>query len=224
MRRVLSAILFILIAVFGILYAAGMLPSVESAVGEISVFSMVAGACFLYLALDRLLRRLFLPAMVHLSILVIIFEDNLAVLLDRPEENLINNGVLILCAVLLGIGLSMLFPKHSAYQERSRNHIGSHTVYIDCVTFKKHGVENNMGSTTVRFENVEHFTGGKLDIENNMGSTVVCVPREWRLECNMESNIAALNISSNEFSKDPQAPCLQITGDNNMGSLTVKAV
>ena len=234
MKRVLLALLCIAIAVCGFLSAFDLLVPIESAVGELSVLSIVCGLGSLCLAIYYFYKRNLLIGTLMLAALFASFEENVAYVCGQPDGNMINNWLLFGLALAMGFGLSLLLPKrqwrifgknvgvHSDGDGQTTSQsFCSNTVYIDCSSFTNRGVENNMGSLVVRFENSERFAGGTLTVENNMGSLVICVPIEWNVDCDIENNLGSIQ---NQRAACNGSACLYIKGENNMGSIVIKDV
>ena len=82
---------FLLAAVLIILDIAGIMPTLLSAVGEVSVFSLILGLLLLSYAIVRLCKgridEIFLP----LALIFMLFEKNIAFLMGREDTDIINN-------------------------------------------------------------------------------------------------------------------------------------
>ena len=100
----------------------------------------------------------------------------------------------------------------------------SSTIYVDCEDFSPSSIENNLGSCSVYFKNVEKYEGGKtLYVENNLGSMTISVPSEWIVKASIETNLGGTDVDTNE-SRSECGPILYINGENNLGSLAVTFV
>lgn len=232
--KILLGLLLIFVAVFGVLDAmnAAFLDPVKEILGVFSFWQIAGGVSFLWLLISSLIRTHFFEATMHAAFLFMIFERNIAYFAGFENENLINNWLLFGLAILFGMGLTLILPKrrHRLAKKMSkkisekacgRSHsFASNTVYIDCSTFHEHYQYNNMGSTTICFENAEEYSGGGLlNVENNMGSMVIIIPADWKLDCQIENNIGAIK---NECGIGGKGPSLTVTGENNMGSVLIK--
>lgn len=231
---------FILAAVVLILDAFNVMAPIVSSVGEISVFSIIAGLFFLSAAISGIFKRNFFGFFFSLALVFVIFEKNIAIICGLPNENFINNGLVFLAALLLTIGCSVLFSSkkhrvhvhkehtssvHHTSGHRAESSLGSSVIYIDAKTLSPSSIENNLGSCVVNFENVsEYISGGEIFVENNLGSLVVNVPPEWKVETYIENSLGSLKAPGDEdFKGDKEfAPVLIINGENSLGSLVVR--
>lgn len=224
---------FILLAVALVLDAIGVLSTVTVAVGEISVLAIIAGLLLLCFAIARLCRGKIGDIFVPLALIFMLFEKNIAYVFHIGDEsgNIINNWLLLLSAVLVWIGWSILFSgikirrKKKEYNfsgsSGSYSNIGSAVKYIDCENFKYESIENHLGTCTVFFENVDKYEGGGvLALENNLGTTTVNVPKDWRVVMEIDNSLGHSSVPTSEAS----GPLLIIKGENNLGSVNVKRV
>lgn len=226
---------FILVAVLIVLDALGVFAPFVSAFGEISIWAIVGGLLLLCFAISQLFSGNIGNFFVPLAVIFMIFEENIAHYFGIGDEsgNIINNWLLLLVAVMLGIGFSILFSGIRRRKRRRksgcewshgdqvkvRGSIGSSVRYIDCEGFKYEEIENDLGSCTVYFENVEKYEGGGvLSVENNLGNTVIYVPEEWHIVLRVENNLGGVVTPKD----NGNGPVLTITGENNLGSVTVK--
>lgn len=224
---------FILLAVALVLDAVGVLSTVTGVVGEVSILAIVAGLLLICFSIARLCRGKVGDIFVPLALIFMLFEKNIAYVFHIGDENgnIINNWLLLLCAVLVWIGFSILFSgirirrkkKEFDFCSGSGNYsnIGSAVKYIDCENFKYESIENHLGTCTVFFENIDKYEGGGvLALENNLGTTTVNVPKDWRVVMDIHNSLGHGSAPTNETS----GPLLIIKGENNLGSVNVKRV
>jgi hypothetical protein len=226
---------FILVAVAIVLDALGVFAPFVSAFGEISIWAIIGGALLLCFAISQLILGNIGNFFVPIAVIFMIFEENIAHYFGIGDEsgNIINNWLLLLVAVMLGIGFSILFSGIRRRKRRRksgcewsygngvkiRSSIGSSVRYIDCEGFKYEEIENDLGACTIFFENVDKYeSGGVLSVENNLGSTVITVPEEWHVVVRIENNLGGVVTPKD----NGNGPVLTITGENNLGSVTVK--
>ncbi len=224
---------FILVAIALVLDAVGVLAPIASAVGDVSILALLAGFLLLCYAVARLCRgkvgEIFLP----LAFIFMLFEKNIAFIFGIGDENgnIINNWLLFLCACMLWIGFSIIFSgikkknmkkwKGIEINGHRSGGMGSSVRYIDCESFNREFVENDLGSCVVFFENTDKYEGGGvLHIDNNLGSLVVNVPEGWNVAVNIDNSLGSVT------SPKPceGGPLLTVKGDNNLGSVVIKRV
>ncbi len=224
---------FILVAVALVLDALGILAPISGAIGDVSVIAVIAGLLLLCFTLAMLFRARLGEAVVSLALIFMLFEQNIAYAFKIGDENgnIINNWLLLLCAVMVWIGFSILFSgirrkrlgkikgvKINGHRTAS---IGSSVKYIDCEGFKHEFVENDLGSCVVFFENTDKYVGGGvLHIDNNLGSMVINVPADWVVAVNIDNSLGSVQAPK----QVGQGPQLSVTGDNNLGSVVIKRV
>lgn len=163
-------------------------------------------------------RVIFYP----LAFLFMLFQKDIAQWIHAPGEKLISNWIVLLCAVLLHIGASILFPKRRSKDLKNRqknNQFASFSQYIDCADFTNRKVEVNMGKCDVYFENIDLYPGdATLEIDLNMGKVLLHVPADWAVVPEVHNNMGSLHISP---STGGEGKRLTVTGENNMGEIRI---
>jgi predicted membrane protein len=232
--KYLIAVFCIALAIFGLAEATGLLAPVESIIGELSLWRFALALFFLVLTVRSIAKCDVFWSIFFLAVLFMQLEPNIAYLCGVKSGNLISNGTLLLCAALVGFGLKLLLPgrkrkwlffnrESGVHQDGPggyhENSLGSRTIYIDCTSFTDRYVENNLGSTVIKFENTDAYIGGGLlRVENNLGSTVIEVPAKWNLDCQFENNLGSVQ----NHHKGGDGPLLMMIGENNLGSVVIR--
>lgn len=225
--KIAIALFCILFAVFGLLEVAGVMPPVESIVGEVSFWRLVCVFFMVALVINFLCKLKICRMIFSLSLLFMLIEPNIAYLCGVKSGNLINNWLLLFYTLLICVGLWLLLPKHrgsswtvsSSSSNRIEHSLGAQTIYIDSATFTERYVENNLGSMMIKFENSEAYSGGGLlRVENNLGSIAISVPKNWSWNCQIENNLGSVR---HPRGGKENSPSLLITGENNLGSITI---
>ena len=231
---------FIFVAVAIVLDALGIFAPFVGFFGEVSIWAIIGGALLLCFAISQLISGNIGNFFVPLALIFMIFEKNIAHYFEIGDENgnIINNWLILLVAVMLGIGFSILFSGIKRRERRRRcrrawnidddedgikvnvkGNAGSTVKYIDCDGFKYEEIENDLGACTVFFENVDKYeSGGVLSVDNNLGSVVVTVPREWNVISKIVNNLGSLTVPK----PNTNGPVLTVMGDNNLGSVVIK--
>ena len=243
--RLFFGIGFVLLALGILLDAFDVLEPIKSAVGEISVVRLLGAFLLLVFVISDITKRKFDSIFIPLALIFILLEKNFGALAKPPVEDLINNWLLLGCAVLFQIAFSILFSdgictvtiegagEHIEEEEcdgetgkhirRSSATLTSSVRYIAADTFGTEYVENNLASTVIRFDSPEKYLGGgKLHIENNLGSMTIEIPKEWRFETDVEKFLGSVKIPGEN--RDLTAPLIKIFVENNLGSVTLKYV
>lgn len=221
---------FILLAVFLLLNALGVMTPVLNVVGGVSVIQMILGLFLLLFIISMIIRLRFASVMIPLSLLFMVFERNVAFMLGMDDENIINNWLLFGCALLASIGISVLTPRSLKLRTKSKdcsdkakhNHMGTHAMYVDCEDFVDKMIYNRFGEYTVHFENTERFTSGAvLNVYNKLGEVIIYVPSEWHVNENINSKLGDISYSGKG---DENGPTLVLNGSNDLGDISIKFI
>ena len=219
---------FLFAAALIILDVVGVIPTLLSAVGEVSIFSLILGLFLLSYALRRLFRGRISAIFFPLALIFMLFEKNIAFLCGLGSENIVNNWLVLLIALLLHIGFVILLPsrslcrKHKKCAVRSENTLNGATVYVDCESFTPNTVSNKLGECTVHFQSVDKYQGEKtLTVSNHLGAMTVNVPSGWTPVVDVDNSLGSLETP---LHSDNQGPVLYIKGENHLGALEINFV
>ncbi len=230
-KKIFWGLGFILLALALLFDALGLTVPLESAVGELSLLTLLGTVLFLSCLISSLVKKHFGRAAFSLAFLFMVLEKNISHLCGKGGADLINNWLLLLCTALLSVGLSLLFSGkthsphrfHYGIKCNTNANLTASVRYIDASSMQHERAGNNLGALTVRFENAEQYRGGgTLYIENNLGSTTVEVPATWHFTCDVKNNLGS--VQADKSRADLSAPLLHITGENNLGAVTVRVV
>lgn len=221
----------ILLVLAGVLVALSSLDMVSFPMG-ISIGKIVLGVVVMYVLIDGLLRLSFVQTFLMLGIELIIFEEVTGALLGKSEANWINNGVVIMVAVLVGIGFDMIFGGLKRRLKKGRfklfwsdNAFADGLKYIDASKLKKEYVRSNFGDFEVRFENADEYSGGgELMVENSFGDMVIYVPAVWEIEVDVDNHFGDLTVDDSlrvQYA-DGSNKKLTIKGTNRFGDLDIR--
>lgn len=236
-KNVIIGLLIIAFAVFGILEVTGVLPPVESVIGEISYFRFICALIILIGIVKTFCDGQIYFGVFLLSFMFMVLESNIAFMCGLENKDIINNWLLLLFTVIICIGLRFIIPKKkkgfhisrtsdginiTSDKERKEHSFSAANEYIDCSIFTERSFENNLGQTVIRFENVDEYIGeGRIYIENNLGNTVIYVPSDWRIVTEIENNLGSVKNSGNV---NAHGPILHIIGENNLGAIEIVRV
>ncbi len=220
-KRIMAGLLFVAVAVLLILDAAGVIPALSGAFGEIS-FWRISGVLLLVCLAVYQLSSLSSWFIMSLSLSFMLLEPNIAYMANSPDTNIINNWLLLGCTVLLMIGFSLIFTKKHSIGNTEKltvNRFGESKKFIDASTFDEALVKNRWGATEISFENTDEYKGkGVLRAENYMGHIEVIVPKNWNVENNLSGFIS---VVENDGGCNPAGPTLFIEGKNTMGLVEI---
>ena len=218
MKKILSGLCFLALAALLILDAFHIFDPFTERIGKVSVWAILGVIALVSFIIHRIAKGKISHIFIPLALVFMLIEHNIAFLCGADNSNLINNWVLLLIAVLLTIGFSLIFP-HKYHWNKNHMSIssGSSTIYVDSATCAPDYVENNLGSTLVYFENPDAYLGnGSLYVENNLGAIKIHLPKAWCARVSVENNLGSVHAPK----KDSGIP-ITIKGENNLGSISI---
>lgn len=195
-KKIFWGIFFILAAIYVIVSKLGMLP-------DIGVFKILLTVCMIALIIEGIRYINFYQILLPLAFIGILYDTELGITALTP-------WTLLAAALFLSIGLSMIFRGRkknygnmnwegnhgmagnetvycNGQEIRCENNFGAAIRYINSDNFKSAKIENNFGTLTVYFDNAIVQTGtASVLIENNFGETNLYIPKEWRVENNLD--------------------------------------
>lgn len=230
--KIFWGIFFVLAAVYVIVSKLGFLP-------DIGVFSILISVFLIWMLIDGVRRVNFFGILFSLAFFYIIYDEALGIAV--PELTTWT----VLCVALLGsIGLSLLFHGRkkkyyvgsggqgnwgfgaSAGEQctganiRCENNFGSAIRYINSDNFQNAYMENNFGSLTVYFDNAIVQSGSAVaNVENNFGETHLYVPKEWKVQNNLERSFGTVNEVGGSIGTS--STVFYINGSANFGVVTI---
>jgi predicted membrane protein len=234
-KNIFWGILFILIAVALILNALNVNFGIPD---NIPTWKIILSAAFLMGGISEMSKKHYEAIFIPLTVIVMLFEKEIATLLNIEGGDIASTGVFILIAILLTVGTSLIF-KHAGFTFTVKSKDGEEivytgeeakqkfreiknsvsTIYIDCAEPIDKELEFNMGRVEIFFTNTELYDGnGKINIDCNMTKTTVHVPADWVVDCNMENNLGSIKMSANSSASE-QRKTIKFTGENNLGKI-----
>lgn len=235
-HNILPGLTLIVIAVAMMGSAMGLIPNVPW-------FKLLVSVVFAAGAIKSLLKLDFFGTFFSASIIAWIFEKELGIEQLAPFP-------LVVAAILLGIGLNMIFKrKHKVvsigyhdvggtYKEGSieevrkeewqdgrtvvlENLFNSTSKYVNSTSFSSAKLENTFGSANVYFDNATVYNGeATIDLENNFGRMNIYLPGKWRAQIRQESAFGHVSIHG-EPNRDMEAPLVIINAESNFGELNI---
>lgn len=180
-----------------------------------------------HIVVKGIIGKRFYTIPIPLTVLFLLFEENIAKCAGVDSGDLISNWIVILAAILIFIGLAFItfFYDHndedSEEVKATKNNVSASVKYINCHDFVHETVECNMGSSKVFFSNASEYEGdATLKLNCNMGSIVVCVPADWDVDAKIDNHMGSVKVDDNTPIEG--AKKLRIVGENNMGAVHVK--
>ena len=231
--------LLLLTAISLVLYGIGLGPSLFGMPVYKLIFAIILVALiFAKIAFSNNLQERF-KIFVPLSFLFMILESDIARWANLSEENIINNWLLFLAAIIADIAIGIIVPKkkynkhdhkfkfydvhtnNNGYSKAfDKNIFGEKTIYIDANTTKHSCIDNKFGEMIVYYQNTDIADPNTpiiLEIDNKFGELCVHVPENWTVVNEMRSHFGELNIRHNTS----DGVKLIVTGTNNFGETRI---
>lgn len=235
-HNILPGLTLIVIAVAMMGSAMGLIPNVPW-------FRLLISIIFVAGAIKSLLKLDFFGTLFSASIVAWIFEEELKIEHLAPFP-------LVVAAILLGIGLNMIFKRrqrlvtigyedgHGRYVEGNvdevrkeewqdgrtvvlENLFNSTSKYVNSTSFSSAKLENTFGSANVYFDNATVYNGeATIDLENSFGKMNIYLPSKWRAQIHQESAFGHVRIYG-EPNRDMAAPLVIINAESNFGELNI---
>jgi len=222
--RIVAGVLLILAAVLILLDGAGVIPAFTGAVGVLSFWRLSLAVLLVSFAVHQIIGRSF-GFIISLALTFMLLETNIATALNKANTNLINNWLLLGCAVLLAVGCSLVFSGKGSV--KNKNHVTVNRFrelkkFIDAADFKQELVKNRWGAVVLHFENTTAYTGGGvLQVENYMGSITVVVPNAWNVVCDVNGVANVVETAGNGMAS---GPVLTVKGKSNFAAIEIKYI
>ena len=236
-KNVFWGIFFIAMAVIVVASKIGILP-------DVGVFSILASAVLVWVVVDGIRHRNFYEAIFAAAFLLIIYDEPLGI------EGLTPWTVLV-AALLLSIGFSLLFGTNkkgkqcieidwnldgtggkgtgSTSEQCSKSHIrcennfGETIRYINSDNFSKARLENNFGRMKIYFDNaIIQEELAEVKIENNFGSVMLFIPKEWKVQKELDHCFGSINEYGMCLGTGSAA--LRLHGETNFGTIEIHYV
>ena len=218
-------VILIIAAVYILIMNLGLVP-------HIPVIKSLATIALLWIAIDGIRHGDFLQIFVPIAISGCLFDEELGITRITP-------WTIIIVAVLLGIGLNMIFKKHkyesdevvvgSSPYEYSEdegqftidNGMGNITRYLSIPNLTKGTVDNGMGNVTIYFDGTTVAPeGGKVTVDNGIGNVTLYFPNDIRTDIKYETGIGKVKINGNGC-QNPELPVLEVLVDNGIGNVDI---
>lgn len=152
--------------------------------------------------------------------------------------------LLLLAAVFVSIGLSMIFHPHGHHWEMSHCHhhhdhaenIDGNDVfvrasfsesckYLQADRLKTARLESSFGKLSVYFDQVRLDPAGAVaDVNASFGEMVLYLPGSWKVVDRIYTGTGSVNADEHRSQPDPDAPTLTLTGSVSFGQLKIRYV
>ena len=232
-NRLFWGIMFILAAVFVVIGKLGYL-------GTFSPFSIVFTVFMLAIIAKSIPRLNFSGILFPIAFLCITYDKVLNIESLTPWT--------VLAVAFLGsIGLSLLFHKkdhywhthhykYNGFNQDSRvevidvedndhvkqsTHFGASTKYINTDNFKQADLDCSFGSIQVYFNKAHVETDAIVRINGSFCGIELYVPKEWRVENQIESVVGGVSEKGKGFATSDTAPVLKLVGELSFSGVEI---
>lgn len=229
-NRLAFGLLFIACAILIILDSVGVSLGFLSGIPAIK---LIVGAMLAVWLISELIKLNISGIFFPVAFIFMLFEKYIAKWAGLEKSNIINNGLVVIAALLLTIGTDLITPRKKIFKinyggeasKKKNAHnsaLSSSTVYIDCSDFVYERVKNDLGACNVYFSNVEKYEGnGTLEIQNDLGATRIHVPSDWKIISSISNGLGAVSKPEDTGNGDK---AIRIIGDNNLGAVSIVRV
>lgn len=214
--------------------AAAVVILLNSLFGDVPAVSLIvavfAAAWMVSEIIKGKLNNIFIPA----GIIFIALQGHVSRWIGHGGDNFIPTWVVIVSAIFLQIGVTILMPQsrgwghrhpvhHSAGATSSgdnyfENELGASTCYVDASTLGSFHVINDLGQLDVYIENPEKYEGGgTLLVNNDLGQTVIHIPAGWGVVNNISVDLGVVQCSV----PADGSPVLTVTGQCDLGNVKI---
>ena len=196
--KVFWGIFFILAAVYVVISKFGILP-------DIGVFSIILTVFFLWLFVEGIRNVNFWEILFSIAFICIIYDEPLGITALTPWT--------VLGAAFLGsIGLSLIFGGKKRKWKTVTGNVG--TSSSEQYTGEEIRCENSFGSA-IRYINSDNFR--RAAIENNFGETNLYIPKEWKIQNNLDRSFGAIRETGSSIGTS--STVLYLNGSANFGEI-----
>lgn len=223
-------IVLIVIAIYYLLSKLGYIPE------ELSTFKIILTIVFLFTAAQGIMEHSFTEFLLSLALIASVHAKLLHITEITPFP-------LAVTALLIGIGLDLIFKKSRKNQNtakihrefknahienimdgdeiRVKNHFGVLSKYVNSNRFQRAEINSCFGSCNVYFNNAILGTGNaEIIATNSFGELNLYFPNTWRV--NVKEHTAFGDIKFRGIgSSDKDAPCVFINADCSFGQITI---
>ena len=225
-------IIFILSAVF-------VIASQTGSFGHMGILTMAATVLLAAMIISSIVNRNFFGIFLPLAFLYWIYAGPL---------NLTDISIwkLIIAAVLISMGFSILFrshPKawvceHGKYDRHSTTteniddnnpyanvSFGSSIKYLHSDCLKSGQFSSSFGSLEVYFDQVQlDPAGAEIFLDCSFGSIKLYIPKEWRVLENVKTSLGSIENKIRLSNLPENAPKLTLTGNVSFGSIEIQYI
>jgi len=167
-----------------------------------------------------------------LAAIFMLCEPGIARLCGMPGDDLINNWILALAAVLFTIGGNTLFSAfkkkpvkvefedHRFNGTNSSRRINISDLYFDAASLVNGEITETIGNVNVYISNKSAYQGGgMITIHENVGRITLHIPSEWQVFTDVRNNVGKVYVPDQNSESYTSSITLKVT--ENVGTTEV---
>jgi len=221
MKKIFWGLLFILSGAFLVTNQLGYLGE------NLNVFSIIFTIFLIPVFISSLFKRNFFASMLSLGLLTILYKGELN--LDG-----LSNFVIILTAILMGIGLHILFGKHCKCHNEHFDKIindtdssevnldvsfGSSIKYVNTDNFLKANIKCSFGAIKMYFDNANIADDSAvINLDVSFAGVELFIPKDWKIINKVDVTLGAVE-QKNTSSKTNKTVIL--SGNVSLGGIEI---
>jgi len=225
-KNLITGLIIICIACFLLVSQLGLLKDF-TLFNDIGFFQVVFGILLIIFFIDALFKLKFGQLFFSTAFFIIVFDEELHLTSITPWTVLIS-------ALLITIGITIIFPKKKRYHRFSDNSttvdgeklyfktsFGDETKYIKSNNFSYGDFSCSFGDLNVYFNDAEMLTNrARINVDVKFGDMDIFVPKDWNIVCNVNSSFGDVNTKGDNIITSPEKT-LEITGGVHFGDLLI---
>lgn len=229
-KRSTWGIILILSAVFVILNQYNIF-------GSINLFKILLTVVLAMVALSGAKHRDFPTAIFPVAFMAIIYDNQLGITNLTPWP-------ILLAALLLSIGLSMLFPRSRFYKETEKRiddfagkaaayksttsdsevrynvSMASGIKYINSTDFKSATLHSSFAGSKIYFDSCKVPSGhAVIDVDLSFSGMEIYIPREWNLITNVNCFLGGIDTKGTP--SQVGGPTIELVGNTKFSGITI---
>lgn len=186
----------------------------------ITVWRIIAGIFCLAWFIDKIFTLEFSHTIFPLAFEFLIFEAPIAHAIGQKDNNLINNWIVLLAALLATIGLGILLPSKNSKANGHKVLPGNSTLYFDASDLSSAIIRDNLGNVNAYITNRDAYAGnGVIEIKDNLGKIKLHLPQEWSIVLESHGNLG--NVSAPEQNDGVYTRSITVNVHDNLGSISI---
>ena len=223
---------------WGVAFIASALLLITDAVGrsagvfDLPVLKIILCTLIAAWGISELVKKRISHIFLPIGFIFIILQKDISIWVGRGGEKFVSVWVVILAAVLLQAGTSVLLPKKyngdcavgttggntSTGSDYFENDLGSSACYVDAMRLGYYRVENDLGKLDVYIENTNEYTGGgTIEVDNDLGQTTIHVPAGWAVDNRIVASLGGVSCSVPASG----GPILTLVGSCDLGHVNI---